>query len=93
MGGDCLNYGCVPSKALIAAGKQAYAKDHTRQYGVQEVKPTVDYAAAKDHVHRRDRNDCPRRQRQERFEGLGVNVIQEFGALYFSRPKCRLAIP
>ena len=50
MGGDCLNYGCVPSKALIASGKAAYAQSHAAQYGVADVTPQVDYAAAKDHV-------------------------------------------
>ena len=49
MGGDCLNYGCVPSKALIASAKQAYAMSHGAKYGVGEVEPSVDYAAAKDH--------------------------------------------
>lgn len=78
MGGDCLNYGCVPSKALIAAGKQAYAMNHGAQYGVKEVKPTVDYAAAKDHVHNVIETIAPV-DSVERFEGLGVKVIQEFG--------------
>ena len=49
MGGDCLNYGCVPSKALIAAAEQAH---RTRQggFGVAAMEPVIDYAAAKDHV-------------------------------------------
>ena len=50
MGGDCLNFGCVPSKALIASGKAAYSQSHALQYGVADHKPKVDYAAAKDHV-------------------------------------------
>ena len=50
MGGDCLNYGCVPSKALIASGKAAYAQQHSAQYGVENAAGIVDYAAAKDHV-------------------------------------------
>jgi pyruvate/2-oxoglutarate dehydrogenase complex dihydrolipoamide dehydrogenase (E3) component len=78
MGGDCLNYGCVPSKALIAAGKQAYAMNHGAQYGVKEIMPTVDYAAAKDHVHKVIETISPV-DSVERFEGLGVKVIQEFG--------------
>jgi len=52
MGGDCLNFGCVPSKALIAAGKQAYAMKNTGDLGVASVDPVVDYAAAKDHVRK-----------------------------------------
>ncbi len=78
MGGDCLNFGCVPSKALIAAGKQAYAMNHGAQFGVKNVEPTVDYAAAKDHVRGVIDHIAPV-DSQERFEGFGVHVIREFG--------------
>jgi len=78
MGGDCLNFGCVPSKALIAAGKQAQAMRTGETYGVAEVMPQVDYAAAKDYVHRVIETIAPV-DSQERFEGLGVHVIREFG--------------
>ena len=78
MGGDCLNYGCVPSKALIASGKAAYAQGHAIQYGVENVSPKVDYAAAKDHVADVIATIEPL-DSVERFEGFGVNVIQEFG--------------
>ncbi|QIE46680.1 FAD-dependent oxidoreductase [Pseudohalocynthiibacter aestuariivivens] len=79
MGGDCLNYGCVPSKALIASGKAAYAQGHAEKYGVANVRPKVDYAAAKDHVAGVIDTIAPV-DSQERFEGLGVHVIREFGA-------------
>ncbi|MCF2905632.1 FAD-dependent oxidoreductase [Octadecabacter sp. CECT 8868] len=78
MGGDCLNFGCVPSKALIAAGKQAYAMGHTGDLGVKAVDPDVDYAAAKDHVHKVIETIAPV-DSQERFEGFGINVIREYG--------------
>ncbi|WP_371223936.1 dihydrolipoyl dehydrogenase family protein [Roseovarius sp. 2305UL8-3] len=78
MGGDCLNYGCVPSKALIASGKAAYAQAHAGKYGVADVSPSVDYAAAKDHVHDVIAQIAPV-DSVERFEGLGVQVIQEYG--------------
>ena len=78
MGGDCLNYGCIPSKALIAAGKQAYTMNCGGHFGVTPVKPKVDYAAAKDHVRRVIETIAPA-DSQERFEGLGVNVIREYG--------------
>lgn len=78
MGGDCLNYGCVPSKALIASAKQAYAMGHTGDLGVKAVDPDVDYAAAKDHVHDVIATIAPV-DSQERFEGFGVNVIREYG--------------
>ncbi len=78
MGGDCLNYGCVPSKALIAAGKQAHALRNGAKFGVADVAPDVDYAAAKDHVHKVIATIEPH-DSVERFEGLGVRVIQERG--------------
>ena len=78
MGGDCLNYGCVPSKALIASGKAAYAQSHAQAYGVANQTPQVDYAAAKDHVADVIATIEPH-DSVERFEGLGVKVIEEFG--------------
>lgn len=60
MGGDCLNYGCVPSKALLAAGK---------------MHPVPEFAAAKDHVQQVIDTIAPV-DSQERFEGLGVKVIR-----------------
>ena len=78
MGGDCLNYGCVPSKALIASAKQAHAMSQGAQYGVANVAADVDYAAAKDHVHDVIATIAPV-DSVERFEGLGVQVITEFG--------------
>ncbi|TMM49417.1 dihydrolipoyl dehydrogenase family protein [Sulfitobacter sabulilitoris] len=78
MGGDCLNYGCVPSKALIASGKAAYAQRHSDQYGVAVASGAADYGAAKDHVADVIAQIEPV-DSQERFEGLGVKVIREFG--------------
>lgn len=78
MGGDCLNFGCVPSKALIASGKAAYSQSHALQYGVADHQPKVDYAAAKDHVADVIATIAPL-DSVERFEGLGVNVIEEYG--------------
>ena len=78
MGGDCLNYGCVPSKALIAAGKHAHAMTTGAPFGVTPVAPQVDYAAAKDHVAGAIATIAPH-DSVERFEGLGVRVITEYG--------------
>jgi pyruvate/2-oxoglutarate dehydrogenase complex dihydrolipoamide dehydrogenase (E3) component len=78
MGGDCLNYGCVPSKALIASGKAAYGQAHSAVYGVADAVPVVDYAVAKDHVQGVISQIEPV-DSQERFEAFGVNVIREFG--------------
>ena len=84
MGGDCLNYGCVPSKALIATGKAAHAQRTSEQYGVAAAEGKVDYAAAKDHVARVIEQIAPV-DSQERFEGLGVEVIREYGRFISDR--------
>ncbi len=78
MGGDCLNYGCVPSKALIASAKAADAQRHSAQYGVANAAGQADYAAAKDHVADVIAQIAPV-DSQERFEGFGVTVIRAFG--------------
>ena len=78
MGGDCLNYGCVPSKALLASGKAAYAQSHAGAMGVADHVPAVDYAAAKAHVAGVIAQIEPH-DSVERFEGLGVRVISEYG--------------
>lgn len=74
MGGDCLNYGCVPSKALIAAGHTAHIMRHSDRFGIESVAPSVDYAKVRDHIRgviaAIEPNDSV-----ERFTGLGVNVI------------------
>lgn len=78
MGGDCLNTGCVPSKALLAAGKRAqmHRKDDIK--GIAPHEPEIDFSAIKDHVFDTiktiEPNDSP-----ERFRSLGVNVILEEG--------------
>ena len=78
MGGDCLNYGCVPSKALLASAKQAQAMRTGKKYGVSPARPEVSYGTAKDHVHEVIETIAPV-DSQERFEGFGVHVIREFG--------------
>ncbi len=84
MGGDCLNYGCVPSKALIASGKAAHAQAHSSVYGVADAVPQIDYAGAKDHVQGVISQIEPV-DSQDRFEGLGVEVIREFGTFISDR--------
>lgn len=76
MGGDCLNFGCVPSKALIAAGAQAHAMTRGAQFGVPPTAPKVSYAKAKDHVRSVIETIEPV-DSQERFEGLGVTVLRD----------------
>ncbi|MBN8631282.1 MAG: FAD-dependent oxidoreductase [Rhodobacterales bacterium] len=76
MGGDCLNAGCVPSKALLAAAKAAEAQRHGFR-GVKPVTPKVDFAAVKDHIAAVIAGIAPV-DSQERFEGLGCTVIRAF---------------
>ncbi len=78
MGGDCLNYGCVPSKALLASGHMAHAQAHGAAFGIADHEPQVDYAAAKGHVQEVIDTIAPV-DSQERFEGFGVRVIREQG--------------
>ncbi|KUJ85237.1 dihydrolipoamide dehydrogenase [Ruegeria marisrubri] len=78
MGGDCLNYGCVPSKALLASAKAAHGQAHTSSFGVADHDPQVDYAVAKDHVREVIAQIAPM-DSQERFEGFGVRVIRAYG--------------
>jgi len=78
MGGDCLNYGCVPSKALLAAGKVAQAHRSGAAFGITPHEPQIDYASAMAHVARTIAAIEPH-DSVERFEGLGVRVISEYG--------------
>ncbi|MBX2853489.1 MAG: FAD-dependent oxidoreductase [Rhodobacteraceae bacterium] len=78
MGGDCLNYGCVPSKALIAAAKHAHAHRSGAPFGVAPHEPEVDFAAVNAHVRSVIAAIEPH-DSQERFEGLGVDVIRAPG--------------
>lgn len=79
MGGDCLNYGCVPSKALIAAAKAAHGTAQGGAFGVTVAAPQVDYAAVMQHVADVIARIAPV-DSQARFEGLGVRVIREYGS-------------
>ena len=76
MGGDCLNYGCVPSKALIAAGRAAAQFDHARVMGVNGARPEVAFRAVHDHVHGVIGAIAPH-DSVERFEELGVKVLTQ----------------
>src|SRR6476620_405606 len=75
MGGDCLNYGCVPSKALIAAGKHADALRHGVKFGVADVDPDVDFRGVREHIRNVIAAIAPN-DSAERFSALGVHVIK-----------------
>ncbi len=84
MGGDCLNYGCVPSKALLAAGKLGHHMRHGESFGITNVEPTVDGEKVREHVRSViaaiEPNDSV-----ERFTGLGVHVIEAAGSFVDKR--------
>ena len=84
MGGDCLNYGCIPSKSLLAAAHIAEAQREGTPFGVGASEPTVDFAKVHDHVHRVIAAIAPN-DSVERFTGLGVKVI--LGAARFVAPR------
>src|SRR5689334_21137622 len=79
MGGDCLNYGCVPSKALIAAARRAHMMRTSAPFGIAPVRPAIDYRAVHDHVHEVIAAIAPN-DSVERFTGMGVKVIQAHAA-------------
>ena len=77
MGGDCLNYGCVPSKALLSAAHHAHAMTTGAPFGIGPVEPKVDYARAKDPVAEVIAGIEPH-DSQERFAGLdGCNGLTQ----------------
>ncbi|MCD8535542.1 MAG: FAD-dependent oxidoreductase, partial [Verrucomicrobia bacterium] len=75
MGGDCLNTGCVPSKALLAVAKRAHTHRKRDIKGIAGHEPEIHFSSVKDHVFDTIRRIEPN-DSQERFEGLGVQVIR-----------------
>lgn len=75
MGGDCLNTGCVPSKALLSAAKHFKAMSDGGKFGLSARETAVDFGKVHDHVHGVIAGIAPL-DSVERFEGLGVTVIK-----------------
>ncbi|MFT4835670.1 MAG: pyruvate/2-oxoglutarate dehydrogenase complex dihydrolipoamide dehydrogenase (E3) component [Psychromonas sp.] len=80
MGGDCLNYGCVPSKALIKSAKVAKQMSTASHYGLQSVTPTFSFRNVMDRVHKVIAAIEPH-DSVERYTKLGVEVLQGYGKL------------
>ena len=89
MGGDCLNTGCVPSKALLAAGKAAHHTSGNAEMGITGITAIVDFATTKAHVADVIATIAPH-DSIDRFEGLGVTVIRE-RACFAGRSKVQSA--
>jgi dihydrolipoamide dehydrogenase len=75
MGGDCLNYGCVPSKALIRSARLVHQIRHADEFGVKDAHGTVDFKAVMQRVHAVIKAIEPH-DSVERYTGMGVDVIQ-----------------
>jgi pyruvate/2-oxoglutarate dehydrogenase complex dihydrolipoamide dehydrogenase (E3) component/uncharacterized membrane protein YdjX (TVP38/TMEM64 family) len=75
MGGDCLNYGCVPSKALIKTASLLKQMQQSKKYGIQEAKATVNFAEVMERVARVVGEVEPH-DSVERYTKLGVDVVQ-----------------
>ncbi len=84
MGGDCLNTGCVPSKALIAAARRAENARTAAAFGVRTGRVGVEFHEVNDHVHAAIAAIAPN-DSKTRFEGLGVRVIEGSAAFRDSR--------
>ena len=80
MGGDCLNYGCVPSKALIKSAKLAHQMRHAGRYGLSDVVPTFSFKAVMQRVRQVIEAIAPH-DSLERYTALGVEVLQGHGKL------------
>lgn len=78
MGGDCLNHGCVPSKAMIAAARAARAVRTAGRFGVRAGPPEIDFEAVRGHVRGVVAGIAPN-DSAERMEGLGVRVVRASG--------------
>ena len=84
MGGECLNTGCVPSKAMIAAARRAEALRTSGSFGIKPVRPGIEFDQVNDRIHRVIDSIAPN-DSKERFAALGVRVIE--GEARFRDPR------
>lgn len=80
MGGDCLNYGCVPSKALIKSAKVAQQIREAHHYGLESSSPSFSFSAVMARVHKIIAAIAPH-DSVERYTKLGVEVLQGYGKI------------
>jgi pyruvate/2-oxoglutarate dehydrogenase complex dihydrolipoamide dehydrogenase (E3) component len=84
MGGDCLNFGCVPSKSLLAAARVADLGRRGAALGISYARPHIDFSAVADSVQKVIAEIAPN-DSVERFEGLGVQVLR--AEAHFTSPR------
>lgn len=75
MGGDCLNFGCVPSKAVIASAHAVQIVRQAERYGLRKMEPQFDFNEVFDRMRARRAHIAPN-DSEERFESLGVDVFR-----------------
>lgn len=80
MGGDCLNYGCVPSKALIKSAKVAHHIRHAEKYGLSSGEPAFSFKQVMARVNQIIRDVAPH-DSVERYTELGVDVQQGYARI------------
>jgi pyruvate/2-oxoglutarate dehydrogenase complex dihydrolipoamide dehydrogenase (E3) component/uncharacterized membrane protein YdjX (TVP38/TMEM64 family) len=80
MGGDCLNYGCVPSKALIKSARVAHQMRHAENYGLSAVAPTFSFSQVMARVHAVIAAVAPH-DSVARYTGLGVEVLEGYATI------------
>jgi pyruvate/2-oxoglutarate dehydrogenase complex dihydrolipoamide dehydrogenase (E3) component/uncharacterized membrane protein YdjX (TVP38/TMEM64 family) len=80
MGGDCLNYGCVPSKALIRSAKLAHQMRHADHYGLTATEPAFDFKQLMQRVQQVIAEIEPH-DSVERYTALGVDVVQGYAKI------------
>jgi pyruvate/2-oxoglutarate dehydrogenase complex dihydrolipoamide dehydrogenase (E3) component/uncharacterized membrane protein YdjX (TVP38/TMEM64 family) len=80
MGGDCLNYGCVPSKAVIKSAKIAEQIRHGEHYGLENMAPQFSFKKVMARVHKVIVDITPH-DSVERYTNLGVDVVKGYGKL------------
>ncbi len=81
MGGDCLNYGCIPSKALIRSAKLAHQMKNASQFGLEDIDtPPLNFRNVMQRVHDVIAKVEPH-DSIERYTDLGVDVIQGYAKL------------
>ncbi|MEN2751308.1 FAD-dependent oxidoreductase [Psychrobacter sp. FBL11] len=77
MGGDCLNYGCVPSKALIKSAKVAEQMRHAERYGLDNTPPEFSFKNVMSRIHQVIADIAPN-DSVERYTDLGVEVLKGY---------------
>ncbi len=80
MGGDCLNYGCVPSKAIIKSAKLAHQMRHASNYGLADASPSFSFKAVMQRVHDIIAAIEPH-DSMERYTSLGVECLAGYAKI------------